>query len=147
MATERPVTLIDGEEALVASDGSLLTLTNYRLIYDSHGGDNSKYVAMTLESIATFGLVTRSKPILLILGAISIIAALAQSDPSSRGGLILLGVIFGVAYLATRSAVITVSSNGGQDIVVPAKGMKREKILDFLDNVAKAKLKFLGKVK
>jgi hypothetical protein len=136
---------IAGEQSLLTSDTGILALTNYRVKYDAKGNGMSKFVSISLESVSSCGLITRSRPILLVLAAVALIAAFAQSDQSARVGLLAVAAAFGVAYFLTRSGVITISSNGGESIVVPAKGMGREAIVSFLEAVMEAKLKFIGK--
>ena len=145
MATVSQPKPITGEQSLLTSDNGVLTLTNYRVKYDAKGNGMSKFVSISLESVSSCGLITRSRPILLILAAVALIAAFAQPDQSARIGLLVAALAFGIAYFSTRSGVITVSSNGGESIVVPAKGMSRESIVSFLEAVMEAKLKFIGK--
>ena len=140
MATTAQPKPIMGEQTLLTSDNGILSLTNYRVKYDAKGNGMSKFVSISLEAVSSCGLITRSRPILLILAAIALIAAFAQPDQSARYGLLLVGLVLGIAYLLTRSGVITVSSNGGEKIAVPAKGMNRESILAFLEAVMDAKL-------
>lgn len=147
MTAENKVRPIVGEEVVVTSGNGVLTVTNYRVKYDASKKGNSKFVSISLESISSCGLVTRSRPVLLVLAAITLILALAQLGSAAGSGLLLvIGLGFLVAFFVTRSSVITVSSNGGEDIVVPAKGMSRDATLFFLEAVMDAKLKFIGKI-
>lgn len=136
---------IPGERTLLISDNGVLSLTNYRVKYDSQGNGKSKFVSITLESVSSCGLITRSRPALLVLAAIALVGALAQHDSVIRNGLFFVGFILAVAYFWARSGVITVSSNGGEGIVVPADGMSRDAIVVFLEAVMEAKLRFIGK--
>ena len=45
-----------------------------------------------------------------------------------------------IVYFVSRKAVISIASSGGQEIVVPAKGMKREAIVKFIESVEREKL-------
>jgi len=145
MASEKQPKSISGEQVLITSDNGVLALTNYRVKFDAKGNGISKFVSISLESVSSCGLVMRSRPVLLVLAAIAVIVAFLQPESAARYGLILLGVGFVAAYFLTRSAVIMVSSNGGEEIAAPAKGMGRENILTFLEAVMDAKLKFIGK--
>ena len=51
------------------------------------------------------------------------------------------GIVLVVAYFLTRRAVISVASNGGQSILVPIKGMKRDAVVAFIEAVEREKLK------
>lgn len=146
MATAAQSKPITGEQSLLTSDNGILALTNYRVKYDAKGNGMSKFVSISLESVSSCGLITRSRPILLVLSAVALIAAFAQPDQAPRVALLAVAVALGIAYFFTRSGVITISSNGGESIVVPAKGMGREAIVSFLEGVMEAKLRFIGKV-
>lgn len=137
---------IAGEQSLFTSDNGVLTLTNYRVKQNAKGNGMSRFVSISLESVSSCGLVTRSRPILLILAAIAGIAVFALPEQSARLGLLPVALGFCVAYFFTRSGVITVCSNGGEEIVIPVKGMSRESVLVFLEAITEAKLKFIGKV-
>ncbi len=49
--------------------------------------------------------------------------------------------VLAIAYFLSRRAVISISSNGGQTILVPAKGMSRTSVIEFLEAVEREKLK------
>lgn len=146
MATLSQSKPITGEQTLITSDNGVLSLTNYRVKYDASEGGTSKFVSITLEAVSSCGLITRSNPILLLFAAITVIAALLQTDQGIRFGLFFASVAFVVVYFLSRSAVIAINSNGGEGIAAPAQGMSRENILVFLEAVTDAKLKFIGKV-
>src|SRR5258706_9299203 len=144
MATEVQAKLIAGEEVLLKSDNDTLMLTNYRVLFDEKGNGGSKCISISLESVASCGLVTRSRPLLLVLAGIAGLFVFVQHGPAVLGPL-LIAFAFVAAYFFTRSGVITVSSNGGEGIVVPAKGMDRERNLGFFAALVKAKLKVIRK--
>jgi len=48
-----------------------------------------------------------------------------------------------ILYLATRSAMLTISS-AGENVAVPAKGLGHDGIVEFIDAVDAAKLAFSG---
>lgn len=135
---------LPGERFLKISDNGVLVLTNYRVKYDSHGQGASKFVTMSLDSVSSCGLVTQSRPMLLALAAVALIAALLQNKQELAIVLLIVATVLAAWYLVTRSAVVTISSNGGQPIVVPAKGMKRESVLAFVEEVIEAKIRFCG---
>ncbi len=131
---------------MLTSDNGVLTLTNYRVKYDAKAQGATKFVAITLDSVASCGLVTKSYPVLLILAAISAIAAIIQHENNVLVTLLFIALCFVVAYFLTRSGVITIRSNGGEHIDVPAKGMKPEIIRTFVEAVVEAKLNYIGKI-
>lgn len=144
MATENGN--LAGERTLQTSDNGVLALTNYRVKYDAKTKGASKFVTISLDAVASCGLVTKSYPILLIIAAISAIAAIIQRENGGLGVLVFVALCFVGAYFVTRTGVITISSKGGEHIDVPAKGMKPEIIRTFVEAVVEAKLKFIGKI-
>lgn len=146
MANDKETKALSGEYDLVKSDNGVLTLTNYRVKYDAAAKGDSKYVSIPLDAVSSCGLVTRSYPVLLLLAVIAGIVALAQPERAFSFVLLALALSFAVAYQTTRAGVITISSNGGENITVPAKGMGRHRIVYFVEAVMQAKLKFTGKI-
>jgi hypothetical protein len=137
---------LSGEHSLLTSYNGVLTLTNYRVKYDAKAQGATKFVTITLDAVASCGLVTKSYPILLILAAVSAIAAIIQRSSGALGTLLFIALCFVAAYFFTRSGVITIRSQGGEHIDVPAKGMKPEIIRGFIEAVVEAKLKFIDKL-
>ncbi len=141
------IALLTEERIVTSSDNDVLVLTTKRVRYDSVTWGRSNLISITLGSVASCGLVTRSFPFLLILAAIAVVAAfmlplLGLGLPGQALGIlsvVVVGLI--VAYFLTRKAVISVASNGGQTIMVPTKGMDREAIIGFIEAVEREKLK------
>lgn len=131
--------LLDGERVIMESDAGLLTLTNYRVRFDVSTASASRYLTITLNSVASAGVVTRSYPILLGLAALAAIGSLTQ-HADDRAMLIVFAVLLGVAYVLSRRALLTISSHGGEAIRVPARAMGRAAIVEFVDALDGAKV-------
>lgn len=136
--------LLPGERMLMESSGKVLTLTSSRVRYDAKERGSSKVISITLDAVSSCSLATRSYPMLLILCALAGIVGVILASNRNDGSTVffIAAVVLGVAYLLLRSAILQVSSAGGA-IVVPARGMSREALLEFVDAVDEAKLKFL----
>lgn len=134
------IALIPGEQIVISSDNDVLVLTTKRVRYDSVVWGRSKLTSITLDAVASCGLITRSSPLLLILAAIAVAGAFIQRG-DSLVGLLVVAVVLVVAYFLTRKAVISVASNGGQTILVPTKVMNRDAIIGFIEAVEREKLK------
>lgn len=149
MATTSKANPIPGERIILTSDNGVLTLTNYRVKHDAKISGKSKFLSITLESVSSCGLVTRTNPALLIiaaiLGALGVFGFIGQGNQYAPG-MLLLGLCFGVAYQLTKSGGITISSNGGEEIFVSTKSMSHESTLVFIEAVTEAKLKCIGKL-
>ncbi len=134
------IALLPGEQIVTSSDNDILVLTTKRVRYDSIVWGRSNLISITLNAVASCGLITRSFPFLLILAAIAIVAAFTQRG-GGVWGLLFVAMVLVAAYFLTRKAVISVASNGGQVILVPTKGMNREAIIGFIEAVEREKLK------
>lgn len=138
------MTLLPGEKLIISSDNDILMLTSKRVRYDSTVFGSSQFISITLDSVASCGLITKSFPVLILLAFASLIGAVVGGG-NSRGILLLVAVVLGIAYFVTRRAVISIASNGGDTILAPAKGMGRGSITEFLDSIEKQKLEFMQK--
>jgi hypothetical protein len=131
--------LLPGEELVMSSDNDALTLTNKRVRFSTTRVGTSSYTSITPDSVASCGLVTKSHPVLPLLSAFSFIVGLTQRN-EEQVWLLLGSIVLLVAYFLTRRAVISIASNGGEAILVPARGMARAAIVKFLDAVDAQKL-------
>lgn len=140
--------LFKNEKVIISSNNDSLALTNLRVKYDERSGAKSKTTSITLDSVSSCGLTTQSQPLLMVVSVILLIGgAFAVFGKSDMGiGMIVLGIVFAAIYVTTKSAVITIRSNGGESITVPAKGMDHESVLKFVDAVTNEKLRFIGKI-
>jgi len=138
------VNLLQGERVLMESSGKLLTLTSHRVRYETKQAGRSKVISITLDAVASCGLVTRSYPALLGLAVLAVLAGVFSLSRSSDGALLLFigAAILVVVYLVTRSAMIEVASSAGR-VLVRARGMSHESLMEFIDQVDAAKLAFL----
>lgn len=128
------IALLPDEKVITSSDGGILTLTNKRVRYDSIQWGRSHLVSVTLGSVASCSLVTKSYPLLLVLGAVALLVSFLQRGGAFVGMLVVGGVLI-AAYFFAQRAVISIASNGGESILVPTKGMKREDAVAFVEAV------------
>jgi hypothetical protein len=136
-ATNGKISLLPDERIVMSSNNDSLVLTNYRIRYDSTEFGTSIFVGITLDSLASCGLLTKSTPVLLLLAGLAVIAAFVANNNFL---LFVIAIGLGIAYFLLRRAVISIDSNGGQSIVVPTKGMNRTAIIAFLEAIEHEKL-------
>lgn len=134
------IVLLPGEQIVTTSDKNILTLTTKRVRFNSSRMSSSNFISITLESVASVGLVTKSFPLLLLLAGVSAIGFFSQQG-DVQWAFLAAAIFMVVAFALTRNAIISIASNGGETILVPARGMNRESILEFLDGVEREKLK------
>lgn len=137
MANE--ITLLPGERIVTSFNKGILTLTNKRVRYESATYARSKFTSITLGSVASCGLITRSYPILLVVASVAFWGAVDQTG-DARKFFIGAVIVTLIAYAVTRRGVISIASNGGAAINALARGMGREAIMEFLAAVEREKL-------
>lgn len=125
------VTLLPDEDVVLSSEKGVLTLTTKRVLYDSTAFGSSNYISISLKSVSSCGLTTLSYPTFLILSVFTLLISFMLGDEQKMLGF-LAAVLFVLLYLMTKKSIITIASNGGQSIIVPAKGMSKTKIIEFL---------------
>ena len=143
------------EKDVMSSGDDTLKLTTKRVRAEFVDSGTSSYVSITLGSVSSCGLITKSYPVLLIIGVLVMVVGLTFSGNTPIFPIdttfefpflvpVAIALICIVAYFITRRAFITICSNGGKSIEVVAKGMSRGSIIEFLDAVENEKLKYLA---
>ena len=137
--------MVAGEKVLLQSNEGSIVLTTHRVRFSAETGGQGQTVSMTLDAVASCGLVTKSYPLLLVIaGFLSIAALLAALR--GEGGIAVMGFLFAavpvVAYFVTREVVLEIRSMGGDKIQVAMKA-KHEAVIPFVDAVENAKLALL----
>ena len=133
--------LLDNEQVITQSDGNVITLTNLRLRYSDSQWGKAHIISLLLEKISSIEIHYRSKTIFVILAILAIASGLiagANGDEEFVGIGIGAGVVLIILYLISRKHYLTVSSDGGGKIHFHTKGMKREKVLDFINELESA---------
>ena len=114
------VALLPDERVIMQSDKDILTLTTKRVRYNAVEFGSSHLISITLDSVASCSLTTRSFPILVLLAAAAIILALIMHEEEDAVYfLFFVAIVLGVVYFLTRRAVLIIASNGGEKIIVP----------------------------
>lgn len=133
--------LLDNEKVITQSDGNVITLTNLRLRYSDSQWGKAHIVSLLLESISSIEIHFRSKTILVILAVLAIIGGLvagANGEEEFIGAGFGTAVVLIILYLFSRKHYLTISSDGGGKIHFHTKGMKREKVEDFINQLESA---------
>ncbi len=135
-----------GETVILTTNDDILTLTNRRVRLKQSVAGQDNVVSMTLDAVSSCGLIMRSRPLLLALAVLAVLFGIwrLSANPYERdtGYLALVGgAALLAAYVFFRSAVLRIAS-AGESIFVSARGMKRDQLLDFIDSVEAAKIKY-----
>ena len=134
------MTLLENEKNLDFLEKNSVVLTNYRITKED---GNSYKIAIFLKNISSIIAHYKTEPIFIILGAISLIAGVVlvlHGDLNSFGiaSFVLCAVLF-AAYFLTKKHVITVSSDGGEKMVIEVQKKSHERIEEFITNIQQAK--------
>ena len=144
-------TMLPDEQIVMSSTDDSLVLTNRRVYYDSVSIGRSSLISVTLDAVASCGLVTRSYPILLILAAVDFLIFLSVDTASffaaNRSFMLVFGIALIIAYIATRKAVISIASNGGDKIIVLANSIGRKQVIRFIDAIELQKHRYMERLR
>lgn len=138
--------LLVDERELIATNDRLLILTSHRIRLDARVLGRTRLVSITLDSVVSCGIVTRSYPILLAIAALAGLYGVTLSNQrgQSLGTALFVAGLLVVAYFLTRSATLSIASAGAA-IEVPASGMGHDALVEFVDAVESAKFSFRGR--
>lgn len=144
--------LMTGESTLSSGIPAGLTLTTHRVRHDRVTSGGSAVTSLTLDAVASCAVVSKSHPILLLLAAFAAAASfffVRSEDGSSQSGmvyvLLLLAVVLLLAYFLSRSVALALRS-AGDSIVVGVTGTKPDELRSLIDEIERAKLRYLGKI-
>ena len=130
--------LLNNEQVITQSNWNAITLTNLRLRYSDSQWGKAHIVSLLLEKISSIEINYRSKTIFVILAIAGGLIAEANGKGEFIGIGIGAGAVLIILYLFSRKHYLTISSDGGGKIHFHTKGIKREKVLDFINQLENA---------
>jgi len=133
------------EKTILQDSTGVLTLTTHRVRLEAKSAGQSKVLSITLDAVASCGLITKSYPGLLVLAVLVAVLGYATSRALSASyseALYIGAAVLVLAYFGTRSAVLSVGS-ASESITVPTGSLSRDKLVEFIDAVDDAKLAFI----
>ena len=116
--------LLQNEKRILESDNKQIVLTSQRLRYYETTGKNSNFTSIMLDRISSISLTYQSNTMYLIIGIITI--------P------IVVGLLLIFIYFKTKKHVVSIVPDGGSAIAIEINGMKRNFLMDFINDVEKA---------
>lgn len=133
---------IDGEEKILESNNGELVLTTHRVRLDTKSLGKRRITSILLHELCSCELSHRSYPILLLIAVIGlVVAATGSSEAMSAGAAIT--IISLISFFISRKQVLSLATPGAP-IIMETKGMKPEKIKEFIDETEIAKSKIMG---
>jgi hypothetical protein len=133
--------LYPGERVILSLDNAALVLTTLRIRVDLKMRGGTRLMSMTLNSVASCGIVTSHTPLLIVLAVVlAVMGFIAGQGSSEAAAAMIFGsVVSIIAYFVTRRTVLSVAS-AGEHIVVPLVGSSRAAFLEMIDALESAKL-------
>lgn len=135
--------LLPEESIISRSERDQIVLTNYRIRYFTNDGKD--VTSIMLDNIGFISVQTESSPALVLLGAASSAAALILAYGSEilyAGMAVLVAVVcIGIYFISRRNIIAIISPSG--KISFETKGMSIDKVLDFVNEVEKARKNFI----
>lgn len=130
--------VISGEKILLESDNGEAILTSHRVRFEAKKWGRAHLISIMLEELCSCEIRYASKPVLLILAALSVIGGIASK---SYEGLILgiiISLILAVTFFLSRRQIISLAS-GSATIKLRTTRMGLEAAKQFIDQVEEAK--------
>ncbi len=134
------IDLLPDEQVVMTSDEELLTLTTKRVRYHGEAFGTSRIISITLDAVASCGVITQRFPLFLLFAVVALIGAGFAPSSDAQTVLVGVGIVLIVAYFMARRGLISISSQGGDHIVVPTKGMSQSDAMEFVEAVEREKL-------
>jgi hypothetical protein len=142
------IKLFEGEKIVSQSEHRLveLTLTTHRIFYEYSVWGNSYNQNIGLEHITSCENKYASNIVFAIISVVSVIFGFIIGTEISIGIGFFLFVLFAIIYALTKQNNIIVGSPSTR-MKIDVKGMKREKILEFIDLIEETKHKRISSLK
>ncbi len=134
--------LFEKEEIITESDDKVILLTNRRIRYNSSSWGQAHIVSIMLEKISSIEIHYKSLWLFLVVGVILVTGGVIMGANNNGDAMILglgAGAVLVLIYFFTRKHVVSISSDSGTKINFSTNGMKREKLMDFINKIERAK--------
>ena len=137
-------TLFSGEKIIVEAENKKVVLTNKRIWKEDISGGKSFYQSIMLPHISSIQCLAEEYFVLLLVAAILFLYTIYDifiNNSSSNGnaqGIVagVAGAIFLILYFITKGSTVIIASSSAK-IKLSIKGMKKDKVLNFIDQVEK----------
>lgn len=134
--------LLENETILNKTEGNAIVLTNYRLRQNFGTQRHPQFISIHLKKISSIELYYKETVFWLILGIVlltlGVIAFLANMPEVGIIGGVLGGLFFLFYYLSKRY-LMRICSDGGSHIAIKIKGIKADRIQNFVMQLEQAK--------
>ncbi len=138
------IALFADERLVASSDGDVLILTTQRLRCTQDTWGHRQVTSMTLDALASCRLYRRQFPWLIVFGVLLLIGGVILMLLGGRSDEILLlfvaaGILF-VLFFWLRSTVLSLTSIGGEAMLVPVDSGQFDQFVELIDLIEQTKL-------
>ena len=142
------MTLFEGEKIVSQSEHRLVecTLTTHRICYEYSVWGNSYNQNIALEHITSCENKYSSQIGFVIVSFLCLISGFVIDTEISTASGVALFIVFALIYVFTKQNNIIIGSPSTR-MKIDVKGMKREKILDFINLIEQTKHKRIESLK
>lgn len=135
------IPLLEDEKIVADAAGKNAILTDIRIVHKSESGITS----ISLDRVSCYRVYHKNNLALLLLGIGTMLIGLVYLSQESDGYgflIMLAGAILATAYFMTRVHVVSIFSDSGEPITFRTKGMNLERVMEFINQVEKAKIEY-----
>ncbi len=134
--------LLENETILNKTEDDGVILTNYRIRQNFGTQKHPQFISIHLKKISSVELYYKETVLWLILGivllAFGLITFLSyRVEPGAIG--IVLGGLFLLLYYLSKRYLMRICSDGGSHIAIQIKGIKADRIQNFVMQLEQAK--------
>jgi len=133
--------LLNNEVIITQSGKGVITLTNLRLRYSNSSNGKTRIISILLEKVSSIDVHSKSNRIYLYFAFAAIAVGFyfgAEGNSNVTLASLGLGVLLTLLYLFSRQHFLRISSEGGAKIQFHTKGLKTEKVLQFMNQLEQA---------
>jgi hypothetical protein len=134
--------LVEGEEIITESSNKLVTLTNYRIRYHNSSWGQAHLISIMLDKVSSVEVRYKSWWLLLVPSLILLVGGMLAGVQGIEEAMVIgigSGLLLALIYVFSRRHVITISSDAGTSINFQTKGMNKDKVLEFVNKVERAR--------
>ena len=141
--------LLPDEKVAVTSGNYPIILTNQRIRQHVTISGKTYLTSIFLKNVSSIEVAYKSKPIYLKMGIITLILTIGYiyQMPIYQEVFVPLGIAVGsfliLVYFLSRKHLLSIYAKGGATINFETKGVNKEKVLDFVNDVEREMHKIL----
>lgn len=144
MAYELKEFLLENEQIITSAEEQKIVLTSYRIRQQTAAG--SDLVSIMLDNVCTIQVTYHAQPLWLLAAALGLFATFWLSQVAMGVWLstLALSIIAVIIFFVSRKHHVRIAASTGS-ISFETKGLNRDAVLTFVNQVEQARLTFIKK--